>query len=107
MSIINFRPDDSGVQSLKQENAASPANRELSGLAASVRIQPVDEMPRTPPQAPLLPVTYSGPERRQGERRQGKQHVILDTRDNRERRRQAEDQPATEDAPKVGIDVYG
>lgn len=106
MSIINFRPDDSGVQSLKQENAASPANRELHGLTASVRTQPVDEMPRTPPQVTLPPVTYAGPERRKGERRQGKQSVILDTRDSRERRRQAQDQPATEDAPKVGIDVY-
>lgn len=107
MSIINFRPDDSGVQSLKQENATSPANRELHGLTASARIQPVDEMPRTPPQAPLLPVTYTGPERRKGERRQTRQQVILDTRDKRERRRQPEDQPATEDAPKIGIDVYG
>ncbi|MBI5463119.1 MAG: hypothetical protein HY941_13115 [Gammaproteobacteria bacterium] len=107
MSIINFRPDDGGVQSLKQENATSPANGELRGLTASVRIQPVDEQPRTPPQAPLLPVTYSGPERRQGERRLDKQRVILDTRDNRERRRQAQDQPTTEDVPKVGIDVFG
>ena len=107
MSFINFRPDDRGVQSLKHENATSPANREMHALTASVRVQPIDEQPRTPPQAPLLPVTYSGPERRKGERRQGKQRVILDTRDSRERRRQAEDQPATADAPKIGIDAYG
>lgn len=106
MSIINFRPDDSGVQTLKQENATSPANRELHGLTASVRVQPIDEHPQTPPQAPLLPV-YSGPDRRKGERRQGQARVILDTRDKRERRRQAQDQQATEDAPKVGIDVFG
>ena len=107
MSIINFRPDDGGVQTLKKENSTSPANRELHGLNASVRIQPVEELPRTPPQAPLVPTAYVGPERRKSERRQGKQRVILDTRDNRERRRQAGDQQTSEDVPKVGIDVYG
>lgn len=106
MSIINFRPDDSGVQTLKKENATSPANQEPHGLTASVRIQPIDEQPRTPPQAPPLPV-YSGPDRRKGERRQGQARVILDTRGKRERRRQAADQHAQEDAPKVGIDVFG
>ena len=107
MSIINFRPDDSGVQTLKKENATSSANPALHSLSASVRIQPVDEQPHTPPQAPLLPA-YHGPERRKGgERRQGKQRVILDTRDNRERRREVQDARNAEDTPKRGIDVYG
>jgi hypothetical protein len=106
MSIINFRPDDSGVQALKKENLTSPANQALQGLTASVRIQPVDDQPHTPPQTPFL-ATYSGPERRRAERRLGQARVILDTRDKRERRREAQDQLSEEDIPKVGIDVYG
>lgn len=107
MSIINFRPDDSGVQSLKKENATRPANQALQGLTASARIQPIEEQPRTPPHAPLLPVTYSGPERRKGERRQKQAAVILDTRDNRERRRQPHAYPGEESDSKQGIDTYG
>lgn len=107
MSIINFRPDDSGVQSLKKENASSPSNPALQGLAASVRIQPAADQSQTPPHAPFLP-DYAGPDRRRGgERRQGQARVILDTRDKRERRREAQDQPGEEDVPRVGIDVYG
>ena len=107
MSIINFRPDDSGVQALKKQNATSPANPALSGLTASVRIQPIEEQPHTPPQPPPLLPTYHGPERRKAERRLSKQRVILDTRDNRERRREAQDAPNAEDTPKLGIDAYG
>ncbi len=106
MSIINFRPDDSGLQTLKKENTTSPANRALQGITASVRLQPVGEQLFTPPQAPFL-ASYSGPERRRAERRVGQARVILDTRDKRERRREAKDQSSEVDLPKVGIDVYG
>ncbi len=107
MSIINFRPDDSGVQSLKKENITSPSNPALYGLTATARLQPTSEHPHAPPQAPFLP-NYTGPERRRGERRQAQQQVILDTRDKRERRREADDQTGSaEDSPRVGIDVYG
>ncbi len=105
MSIINFRPDDSGVQTLKKDNATAPTMQALHSLGASVRIQPADDHPRTPP-VPYQP-NYAKAERRKGERRNAQARVILDTRDKRERRREAEDQLSKDDAPKVGIDVFG
>lgn len=106
MTSINLRPDDSGTQSLKKENATSPAERPVSALQPTSRIQPISEYTPTPSQTPPAPV-YTGPERRRGERRNAQQQVILDTRDKRERRRNA--QPAAEETeePKRGIDVYG
>lgn len=105
MTSINLRPDDSGIQSLKKENTASPVERAVSALLPTSRAQPVSEYPPTPPQH-QIPV-YTGPERRRGERRKGQQPVILDTRDRRERRRNPQD--STEPQPEEirGIDVYG
>lgn len=106
MTSITFRPDDSGVQSLKKDNATTPANRETGALQAIARIQAVSEQPPTAPQLPALPV-YTGPERRKGERRQGQQRVILDTRDKRERRRQPQPDANTgTDEIKLGVDIY-
>lgn len=106
MTSITFRPDDSGLQSLKKDNASTPPNRETVAVQASAGIPSINEQPATAPQTPALPV-FSGPERRKGERRQGQQRVILDTRDHRERRRQP--QPETSagtDQPRIGIDIY-
>lgn len=105
MTSINLRPDDSGIQSLKKENTASPVERAVSALLPTTRTQPVSEYPPTPPQ-PQIPA-YTGPERRRGERRKHQQAVILDTRDKRERRRNAPSATTDEDPPKQGIDVYG
>lgn len=106
MTSINLRPDDSGIQSLKKENTASPVERAVSALLPTSRTQPLSEYPPTPPQNPAPPV-YTGPERRRGERRKNQQPVILDTRDKRERRRNTQD--STEPQPEEirGIDVYG
>lgn len=106
MTSINLRPDDSGIQSLKKENTTSPLERAVSAVLSTSRIQPVSEYPPTPPQNPATPV-YTGPERRRGERRKSQQSVILDTRDKRERRRNAQPAAETQDEPKRGIDVYG
>ncbi|HEY9198500.1 MAG TPA: hypothetical protein VIR60_03970 [Gammaproteobacteria bacterium] len=107
MTSITLRPDDSGLQSLKKENAAAPANRELGAVQAIARIQSISEQPPMAPQ-PAPTAVYTGPERRRGERRQGKQRVILDTRDHRERRRQPQaDNGSAADEIKIGIDVYG
>ena len=102
---INFRPDDSGLQTLKQENT-KPAQRVTEPLQAITRIQAVDKQPRNPPET-RIPAPYTGPERRQGERRKDQARVILDTRGKRERRRQVADPPDGDEAPKRGIDVYG
>jgi hypothetical protein len=106
MTSINLRPDDSGVQSLKKENTSSPLERAVSALSPVNRTQPVTEYPETPPQNPAQPV-YTGPERRRGERRKSTQPVILDTRDKRERRRNAQPAAQAEEEPRQGIDVYG
>lgn len=106
MTSITVRPDDSGIQSLKKENSVPSTARELGQLSPTNRAQPVQEYPPTPPEARVRTV-YRGPDRRKRERRQTKDQVILDTRDKRERRRQAQDTDNTEDAPKIGIDVFG
>ena len=43
MTSITFRPDDSGLQSLKKDNAATPASREAGAVQAIARIQAVSE----------------------------------------------------------------
>lgn len=107
MTSITIRPDDSGLQALKKDNASASANRELGAVQAIARIQSIGEQPPTPPQAPATAI-YTGPERRKGERRKGQKNVILDTRGNRERRRQTpSDATASGEETKVGIDVYG
>lgn len=107
MTSITIRPDDGGLQSLKKENSTSSTARELGQLSPSNRTQPVQEYPPTPPQAQTRAV-FRGPDRRKGEeRRKAKDRVILDTRDKRERRRHLQDADAAEDAPKIGIDVFG
>lgn len=106
MSIINLRPDDSGIQSLKNENAGSPVERAVSALLPTSRARPVGSYPPPPSQEPPAP-TYTGPERRRGERRKSQQQVILDTRDKRERRRNAQGAADPEPEEKRGIDVYG
>lgn len=106
MTSITIRPDDGGIQSLKKDNSAPSTARELGQLSPTNRAQPVQEYPPTPPEMQVRAV-YRGPERRKGERRQTKDQVILDTRDKRERRRQIQDMDDAEDAPKIGIDVFG
>lgn len=107
MTSITIRPDDSGLQSLKKETITGPANREPGAVQAIARIQSIAEQPPAPPQAPATAV-YTGPERRKGERRKGQQKVILDTRGNRERRRQPQPEAVSgEEEVKIGIDVYG
>lgn len=106
MTSINFRPDDSGIQSLKKDNTSSAATREPSAVTPYRRTQAILEYPATPPQAKTPPV-YSGPERRKGERRKSQERVILDTRDKRERRRQAQNPTDADNDLKIGIDEYG
>lgn len=107
MTSITVRPDDGGIQSLKKENRAPATARELVPAAATNRTQSTPEYPPTPPQTQARPA-YKGPDRRKGERRQTKKKkLILDTRDKRERRRQIQDADDVEDAPKIGIDVFG
>lgn len=107
MTSITIRPDDGGLQSLKKDNTTTPANREPGAVQAVARIQSISEEPPTPPQAAPAAI-YTGPERRKGERRKGSQKVILDTRGNRERRRQPQAEDASDSAEiKIGIDVYG
>ena len=102
---INFRPDDSGLQSLKQENAKA-TQRVTEPLQAITRIQAIGNQARNPPET-QTPAPYTGPERRQGERRKDQARVILDTRTKRERRRQVAGPPDGDEEPKRGIDVYG
>jgi hypothetical protein len=106
MTSITIRPDDSGIQSLKKDNDASSRAREVGQLSPTNRTQSTQEYPPTPPQTQTQAV-YRGPNRRKGERRKTKDQVILDTRDKRERRRQVQDIDTIEDAPKIGIDVFG
>lgn len=103
--VINFRPDDSGLQSLKQENTKA-TQRVTEPLQAITRIQAIGNQPRNPPET-QTPTPYAGPERRQGERRKGQARVILDTRAKRERRHHVVDSPDDDEEPKRGIDIYG
>ena len=106
MTSITFRPDDSGLQSLQKENAAAPAERALSAVQAIARIRSIGAQGRAATQAPGA-TPYTGPERRKGERRQGQQRVILDTRGHRERRRQSPAEAGGDAGEvKLGIDVY-
>lgn len=105
MTSITFRPDDSGLQSLKKDNAAAPAERALSAVQAIARIRSIGAQ-GSAAQAPAA-TPYTGPERRKGERRQGQQRVILDTRVHRERRRQSPPDTGSDAGEvKLGIDVY-
>jgi hypothetical protein len=107
MTSITIRPDDSGLQTLQKENTNTAVNREVGAVQAIARIRSISEQPATTPRAPVT-AAYTGPERRKGERRQGKQRVILDTRDHRERRRQPQpDNGSDADEIKIGIDVFG
>lgn len=107
MTSITFRPDDSGLQSLKKENAVTPAERALSAVQAIARIRAVSGQGQVAAQQPPAATQYTGPERRKGERRQGQQRVILDTRTHRERRRQpSPEAPHDAAEAKLGIDVY-
>lgn len=107
MVNITFRPDDSGIQSLQQENTRGQTAREVNPLTATNRTQTATEQDTAPnPQATPAPV-YRGVERRKGERRKQQQRIILDTRDKRDRRRQAQDENQDAPAPRRGIDVYG
>lgn len=107
MTSITVRPDDGGIQSLKKENRTPPASRELGPAAPTSRTQSTQEYPPTPLPPQARPA-YKGPDRRKGERRQSKKdRLILDTRDKRERRRQIQDAKDIEDAPRIGIDVFG
>lgn len=106
MTSITIRPDDSGLQSLRKENAAAPTEHASSAAQAIARIRAVSGQTQSAVQTPA-PEQYTGPERRKGERRQGQQRVILDTRTKRERRRQLPpDDNGTADEVKRGIDVY-
>lgn len=106
MTSITVRPDDSGLQSLRRENCAAPAEQALSAAQAIARIRAVGGQEQRADQ-PQAPAQYAGPERRQGERRQGQQRVILDTRSKRERRRQPPpDDGGSADDVRLGIDVY-
>ena len=103
--VINFRPDDSGLQTLKQENT-KPAQRVTEPLQAITRIQAIGKQPRHTPET-QVPPPYTGPERRQGERRKDQARVILDTRGKRERRRQLAGSPDGDEISKRGVDIYG
>lgn len=110
MVNITFRPDDSGLQSLKKENTTPQTAREVTAPAAPARAHYVADQGQLPPQPQQTIEEYKGVERRKGERRKGKQRIILDTRDNRERRRQqqtTEEKDQQQPTSKVGIDVYG
>lgn len=109
MVNITFRPDDSGLQSLKKENTAPQSTREVTAPAPSARAHSVADQGQLPPQPQQTLQEYKGVERRKGERRKGQQRIILDTRDNRERRRQQstpEEEQEQTNGP-VGIDLYG
>lgn len=106
MTNIHFRPDDSGLQALKKDNTTDRPVRAVSAPAATTAIQSVTDQASATPSGAHPPATYQGAERRTGERRKGQQRILLDTRSQRERRRQPRDQPDTDDVPKVGIDQY-
>ncbi|MFA7593185.1 MAG: hypothetical protein WCY26_05520 [Thiohalobacteraceae bacterium] len=106
MTNVHFRPDDSGLQALKTDNTADRSVRAVSAPAATTAIQSVTDQPPAVSSGAHPPATYQGPERRTGERRKGQQRILLDTRSQRERRRQPRDQAGTDDVPKVGIDQY-
>lgn len=95
MTTLNIRPDDTGLQSIKRTAGAATASpAPLSPSAPSTAIHSEARQP--------LPAIEQRRERRKGERRKRNLPVLLDTRSQRDRRRNGVDA----DTGPTGIDIY-
>ncbi|WJW75252.1 hypothetical protein QVG61_12290 [Thiohalobacter sp. IOR34] len=101
MSGINLRPDDLGLQSLKDQNQAPNKARAVSPAAPYPRVQPGGERPAAERSAASERPRVE--RRKGGDRRKRNLPVILDTRTQRERRREPNDEQST---PVRGVDTF-
>ncbi|RRQ21490.1 hypothetical protein [Thiohalobacter thiocyanaticus] len=100
----NYRPDDLGTRALERENTGPKETKAVSATAPKPAIAGTEARPE--PESPPPGVQPRQHERRKGrDRRQRDIPVLLDTRNNRERRRNPEKVDADE-PPVRGIDVF-
>lgn len=100
----NYRPDDLGTRALERENTGPKETRAVSAAAPKPAIAGTGSRPQ--PESPPPSLQPQRRERRKGaDRRQRDIPVLLDTRSNRERRRNPETVDEDE-PPKRGIDVF-
>lgn len=101
----NYRPDDLGTRALERENEGPKEPRSVSATAPKPAIQGTESRPQS--EIPTLTPEPRRRERRKGgDRRKRDVPVLLDTRCNRERRRNPEETPEPEDETVRGIDVF-
>jgi hypothetical protein len=113
VTSINFPKDDKAVRDARIKTANTPSVQALKQSAQTNEVEPVQ--PHQAAQQPRTAIRQrTKKDRRQGERRQHQENVLLDTRNHRERRKklrrnsdleakQETDKPTTN--PR-GVDVY-
>jgi hypothetical protein len=113
MTSINLPKDDSAVREARIKNSATPSVDAVKPTAQTGETQPVN--PHQATQQPRTAIRQrKKKDRRQGERRQRQENVLLDTRSHRERRksvRRSSDAEAQQENEQSttgsrGIDVY-
>ncbi|MCG6970751.1 MAG: hypothetical protein LJE85_13380 [Gammaproteobacteria bacterium] len=115
MTSINIPKDDMAVREARIQNSNTPSVQPAKSTAQTNAVQPVN--PRQAGHQPRTAIRQrTKKDRRQGDRRQRQENVLLDTRSHRERRkklrrssdeqnhnRRLEDNP---DVPQRGIDEF-
>jgi hypothetical protein len=113
VTSINIPKDDNAVRDARIQNTNTPSVQAVKQSAQTSGVEPVQ--PHQAAQQPRTAIRQrTKKDRRQGERRQRQENVLLDTRNHRERRkkmrrnsdleaRQETDKPTTK--PR-GVDVY-
>lgn len=113
MTSINLPKDDIAVREARIKNSATPSVDAVKPAAQTGETQPVNARQAT--QQPRTAIRQRAKkDRRQGDRRQRQENVLLDTRSHRERRKrvrrssdaEAQQQKDQPNADSRGIDVY-
>ncbi|WP_455212361.1 hypothetical protein [Kaarinaea lacus] len=114
MTSINIPKDDQAVRDARIRNTNTPSVQALKQSAEATGVEPVQ--PHQAAQQPRTAIRQrTKKDRRQGERRQRQENVLLDTRSHRERRKklrrstdlephQESNEPTTK--PRRGVDVF-
>ncbi len=101
-------PDDNGIRALMRDNKKSDTTKAVTPTEATLRVRAVGErQPDEEQRREQSHPQYRGPERRSGKDRRNEQDkVMLDTRTNRERRRNLTPEDVNqEEIPVRGIDI--
>jgi len=108
--VVGFitNPDDNGIRSLIRENKQQDRLKPVNHTEAVLRVRETGGQPtQEAVEAINRHAPYRGPERRSGkDRRKTRDRILLDTRNNRERRRNFNPSYSENgDIPVRGIDV--